>query len=321
VLQSVSVVDNVIVRATGHGVVFITGAEQLEIARNTFTDVDGAAIYFDGDSAAKSVRIEGNSLLRVAASEGEPAAIIVQNSDIVRVQNNTLREIARNPEKLSSVGIEVFRCGSVEVCDNDLLDIGGMGRRIDLGIAVVYPRSTAVVSRNTVRRSSVELPEDDFAVWLGILVLDESDSFKNVWAKANRTLYVRAAGKLVGITGAGFRLLDEGPAESICLANNSVFGSSGRGDCVTVSTKGSCQFLGNYCESSPDTKADYLVQLTAAVAVVSNNVLRRKDKPCLNLTPANGDPPPYTVLGNVCGRGAIHVKGAPLTAPWDVLNT
>lgn len=285
----------------------------------TGNEVRGAlqGIVMEERARAMSVHVTGNVVSDIGSREIDKAdtltAIQVVGAQRATVESNTVDGVGTDrPGKGECTGIEVLACIESRVAGNSVNRIGSAeaGGR-DLGIGVRGRLARTQVSGNAVRRQPVDIDDDAGSGFIGLLIGTVSDPEK--------AEVVTVKGYSVGLAEVAFTIgasaafwSNPGPASVTVDAN--IVSGSGELPTAIVGVRGEVIATGNHFHARLGMSTPAL-RLMALVAGVHSNRFRGGEPSATLDVPDSR----VAVLGNLCSN-LILLNGAPLPAPWAVLN-
>ena len=303
----------------GHGIVDYAPVQTLEITRNR-VELAQHGIVVDEKSSAEIVTVAHNTVMDVGSRDTDEAAAVfgirVVNAARATVESNTVRGVGTSPNMGGgSVGIDVVAVAESRVAGNSVERVGPIdGGREEVGIAVRgFARSQ--IDGNASRRYP---PDPDFdpagGRFIGLLVgsLDERDL---------EVGFTTAGGITTGLSTTVFGLSEAAAvgsaritAPAVTVDTNVVAGGAAEAPAaIIVGLRGDAIVTSNHAHGNREF-GTLAMWVRAEAGSIAQNRLWGGGDPTAELRIAGP-----AVLGNL-STGIILLNGAPLAAPWDVLN-
>ena len=309
----------------GSGIVISAPVRELIVKLNIIENC-GSGIMSTDDANAGSLSIENNHLRNIGATRDVQRALIVgvgvTRAQSATIAGNVIRSLGTTAvQSALRVGILGIGVERARISGNEITDLAPPGDFVGraAGIMLVAPLADFEVGHNRVERDATQSTQRSNGTWEALVVLDVDP--QTSLQRVDKLAAVRVEAAKTVVLGAGrpylstlaFAAIENQPPG----ANGSILGNVlvARGDAPAVEVLASqCLFNDNRVDAR--LNGQIAVTLAVAVCIVSTNRVTGNEF-SIRITRATAKT--ATVLGNITTRG-ISLAGAPLPAPWDVLN-
>ena len=306
--------------------------------RNVIRDCGLGGFVMTDKAAADLVSFDNNHVERVGLSNiaaGQAAVRLVATSD-ARVLGNHIETVGSAVATGDVAvdywaGIELNGVLSADIAHNLITAIGdGQVRGTAVGILCDGSVISGSIGYNHIFDQR-EADRADSLGWAGIFMrplgkpaTNDAVTINNA-ASDNR--FLRVAGRLLAFSTVGIKDLGPTTETTILITDNRIEDAHPRSrlPLVRASVMGddqsSLRFGGNQCRLSTPGAVPAIVQIGAHRVDASHNMVRRGgDALALQILCDGADKRPTAiVIGNIT-MGNIQINGAPVPAPFDVLN-